>query len=157
MKYLILVLSLFMIYLNNLYSQETKISLNKIFSETDTQSIYTFVVNPFKGDSVYIFEVYLIDSLSQNSILISTATIPVNIRRIEKEIFFHDKFGNKLATFKFEYIIKNNGEYFDNYFKIPANINSKTLEGKITLKLEKKYKLIFNNLHGVIKDFDLIE
>ena len=154
MKRLIIIFVIFSIYFNNGQSQETKISISKKDFETDSLLFYTFNITPYKGDSIYRFDIYIIDSLSQKSELISNATIPVVIRRIEKKIFFHDKFGNKLATFKFEYIIKNNEEYFDEYLKIFFNKNKKTLEGEILIGKEKRYKFVFDNSHGFIKEFD---
>lgn len=153
MKHLLIIFILSSVYLQAIYCQETKISFSKNDNPTDTLVYYTFSIFPYKGDSSYRFEIFLIDSLSEGAVLISGSTISVEIRRTEKEIFFRDKNGNKLATFKFEYMIKSNTEYSDDYIKIPASRNTKTLLGELVLKSGNKYKLVFNNSGSVKREF----
>jgi hypothetical protein len=156
-KYPVYIFILIMLLLNNLYPQETKICLYKIDSGSDSAVFYSFSITPYKGDSVYNIEIFMIDASCGKAVSVSFAAISLEIRRIEKEVFYRDKFGNKLAAFKFEYIIAKNDEYSDCYLSVHEKKNSKTLDGKITVKPGKRFKFIFDNSHGLKKEFDLIE
>jgi hypothetical protein len=126
------------------------------YIESDSQYVYTFQITPFKGDSIYKFEIHLIDTLTKYSELISSKDINITIKRIEIEVFFRDKFGNKRATIKFRYIIKENEGYSDNYLKIPVYENKRFLEGEIILSKNKEYKFIFDNSLNIRKEFYLL-
>jgi len=156
MKYLNIIFILFSIFSYTVYPQETKISLLKKNIESDSQCVYTFQITPFKGDSIYKFEIYLIDTLTENSELISSKYINVKIKRNEIEVFFRDKFGNKKATIKFEYTIKENEGFSDKYLKIPVYENKRFLEGDIILSKNKEYKFIFDNYRSIRKEFHLL-
>ena len=155
MKYFNVILIIFLIFSYAGYPQDTKISLFKKNIEPDSQCVYTFQITPFKGDSIYKFEIYLIDTLTENPELISSKDINVKIRRNEIEVFFRDKFGNKRATIKFVYTIKENEGFSDNYLKIPVYENKRFLEGDIMLSKNKEYKFIFDNSRSIRKEFYL--